>query len=350
MARARNIKPGFFSNEQLAECDPLARLLFVGLWCIADREGRLQDRPRRIKAELLGYDECNVDLLLSQLDKNGLIKRYTSGEAYIQIINFTKHQDPHYKEKSSEIPAMDGHVDSGKTAGGVSECVRQEVFDRDGRKCLECGSVDDLSLDHKIPRSKGGSHDKENLQTLCRRCNSAKNNRQAKSDIDGESVNHRPIIGQSLGLDSKDKPPLIPSSLNPDSLIPDTGLPSKDLSAPSAQTIQNGTRLSDDWALPKAWGDWALSEKPELTADAVRTIADNFRDYWVSLAGAKARKVDWQATWRVWVRNQKIASVTQFKTAAERRMEVTDAAIANWLAEDGDGSSENVIEGEFANA
>ena len=37
MARARNIKPGFFTNDVLADCDPLARLLFAGLWTVADR-------------------------------------------------------------------------------------------------------------------------------------------------------------------------------------------------------------------------------------------------------------------------------------------------------------------------
>ena len=39
MSRSRNIKPGFFKNEHLAECQPLARLLFIGLWTLADREG-----------------------------------------------------------------------------------------------------------------------------------------------------------------------------------------------------------------------------------------------------------------------------------------------------------------------
>ena len=53
MARARNIKPGFFDNETLGELPALTRLLFIGLWCLADREGRLQDRPKRIKKELL---------------------------------------------------------------------------------------------------------------------------------------------------------------------------------------------------------------------------------------------------------------------------------------------------------
>lgn len=71
MARARNIKPGFFANEDLAECEPLARLLFAGLWCLADREGRLEDRPKRIRAELLPYDMCDADSLLNQLQARG---------------------------------------------------------------------------------------------------------------------------------------------------------------------------------------------------------------------------------------------------------------------------------------
>jgi hypothetical protein len=106
MARSRNIKPGFFLNDQLAECEPLARLLFAGLWCIADREGRLEDRPKRIKAEILPYDDCDVDKFLDDLQKHGFITRYeVEGESYIQIINFKKHQNPHVKEAASIIPS-----------------------------------------------------------------------------------------------------------------------------------------------------------------------------------------------------------------------------------------------------
>lgn len=106
MARARNIKPGLFANEVLAECEPLARILFTGLWTIADREGRLEDRPKRIKAEILPYDECDCDRLLSQLALRGFIVRYTAGGIqYLQVLNFTKHQNPHVKEAASIIPA-----------------------------------------------------------------------------------------------------------------------------------------------------------------------------------------------------------------------------------------------------
>ncbi len=110
MARSRNIKPGFFLNDKLAECEPLARLLFAGLWCIADREGRLEDRPKRIKAEILPYDDCDVDQLLNQLAERGFIIRYeVDGSRYIQVTNFSKHQNPHVREAASTLPPPPGN-------------------------------------------------------------------------------------------------------------------------------------------------------------------------------------------------------------------------------------------------
>jgi hypothetical protein len=110
MPRARNIKPSFFSNDQLAEIDPLGRLLFIATWCLADREGRLEDRPKKIGAEALPYDECDIDELLDALAKRGFIRRYSVGEIrYIEITNFLKHQNPHCKEKLSAIPAPGEH-------------------------------------------------------------------------------------------------------------------------------------------------------------------------------------------------------------------------------------------------
>jgi hypothetical protein len=106
MARARTIKPGFFTNDLLAECEPLARILFQGLWCHADREGRLAFRPKKLKAEILPYDDAAVEALLSQLSAKGFIQVYESGNvSYIQVVNFSKHQSPHMKEPESIIPA-----------------------------------------------------------------------------------------------------------------------------------------------------------------------------------------------------------------------------------------------------
>ncbi|HEN3445869.1 TPA: hypothetical protein ACPZRR_004564 [Yersinia enterocolitica] len=105
MARSRNIKPGFFTNDELAECSPYARLLFAGLWTIADKEGRLDDRPKKIKALVLPFDNVDCDELLQQLHQHNFITRYSvDGGAYVQINNWKKHQNPHCKESASEIP------------------------------------------------------------------------------------------------------------------------------------------------------------------------------------------------------------------------------------------------------
>lgn len=114
MPRTRSIKPGFFTNDQLAEIEPLGRLLFAGLWTQADRDGRLLDRPRKLKAELLPYDDCDANVLLDQLASRGFIVRYVvDGVALIQVVTWSKHQQPHINEKPSELPApvlsTDGH-------------------------------------------------------------------------------------------------------------------------------------------------------------------------------------------------------------------------------------------------
>lgn len=61
-----------------------------------------------------------------------------------------------------------------------------------------------------------------------------------------------------------------------------------------------GSRLGEDWFLPRAWGEWAMAEG--VSQEIIRSEADRFKDYWISVAGAKGRKADWQATWRNWIR------------------------------------------------
>ena len=106
--RARTIKPGFVSNEDLCSLPFETRLLFAGLWLIADRSGRLQDRPAKIRAEIFPYDaSVDVDAMLETLDSKGLIFRYILNESsYIQIPKWHQHQHPHPKEPDSVIPPI----------------------------------------------------------------------------------------------------------------------------------------------------------------------------------------------------------------------------------------------------
>ena len=113
MARSRLLKPGFFKNEVLSDLEPLDRLLFAGLWTLADREGRLEDRPRRIKNELFPCDDYDVDSGISRLASAEFVERYTSCNIRVLlIVNFSKHQSPHGTEKDSLLPDRDGKIDT----------------------------------------------------------------------------------------------------------------------------------------------------------------------------------------------------------------------------------------------
>lgn len=62
-------------------------------------------------------------------------------------------------------------------AGAERKRVAAEVFARDGAACVYCGREDNLTLDHIIPRSQGGSNDARNVAVACGSCNSSKGDR-----------------------------------------------------------------------------------------------------------------------------------------------------------------------------
>ncbi|MCX5001018.1 HNH endonuclease [Streptomyces longwoodensis] len=78
-------------------------------------------------------------------------------------------------------PARTRRSDFGKILGpqrqrsGISEALRQFVYERDGYRCARCGATKDLTLDHVHPWVLGGENSADNLRTLCRSCNSSKN-------------------------------------------------------------------------------------------------------------------------------------------------------------------------------
>lgn len=243
MARARNIKPAFFANDELAEVRPLGRLLFIGLWTMADRAGRLEDRPKRIKAEVLPYDDCDAEELLSELAEREFIVRYAvGGRRYIQVVNFAKHQNPHVREPESEIPGP-ADADTGPDPG---------IPDRSDEHCAST-----------VPGTSG---------------------RNADTGPAGR----------------------IPDS---PSLIPPTGSQREEACAsphappPAAAEppAKRGTRIPERFPTEEEL-EWCRQERADLNAEEV---AAKFRDYWVAVPGAKARKLDWPATWRNFVRGER---------------------------------------------
>ena len=131
MPRSRNIKPSFFKNEILGQAEPLLGLLFISLWTLADKSGRLEDRPLRIKAETFPYRE-NIDIncYLTKLHQLEFIDRYIhNGKSIIQVINFDKHQSPHSTEKTSELPAksIESNITVIQPLNNESYCVDSNI-------------------------------------------------------------------------------------------------------------------------------------------------------------------------------------------------------------------------------
>lgn len=130
MARIRTIKPQFFQNEDIASLGFGDRLLFIGLWTQADRAGRLEDRPLRLKVQLFPYDDLDLDHALGRLANAKLITRYEgNGLKLIQINTFSKHQQPHHKEPLSEYPGPD----RGEPQIGLSSAVQEGNGEQEGK-------------------------------------------------------------------------------------------------------------------------------------------------------------------------------------------------------------------------
>lgn len=167
MARARNIKPGFFRNADLVELPFEARLLFIGLWTIADRAGRIEDRPKQIKMELFPADSVDVDALLDELAAIGVVARYShDGKRYLQVVNFSKHQNPHKDEKASTIPDQDGHLATQEPDKKKHSANTVQAPCNNDSDTVAIGLIPDSGFsDSLIPESKGETAPRKRVTT-----------------------------------------------------------------------------------------------------------------------------------------------------------------------------------------
>ena len=149
--------PSWPKDERQADMVPLARLLYRDLHGIADREGRLPDRPRWIKAEIFPYDACDVVPLLDQLAGAGLIVRYVGddGQRCIWLPEFADTQRPHMREAKSVLPAPP----EGRTNLGNAEHLPRQASAQPRTPVSESESVVE-SESVSVPVSKSGSVNK----------------------------------------------------------------------------------------------------------------------------------------------------------------------------------------------
>jgi hypothetical protein len=142
MARIRTVKPELFRHEVLYELEketglPI-RLAWIGLFTVADREGRFKWRARPIKAEVFPYDEdINMDDILNAMHSKKLLVKYTTqefeNEYFGWIPTFRKHQVINNRENESVLPdpksskseIINDYISLGTRRGnGKSACAR----------------------------------------------------------------------------------------------------------------------------------------------------------------------------------------------------------------------------------
>ena len=105
MARIRTIKPEFFTSEDIVALSPHARLLYIALWCEADKEGRMTWKPNTFKLRYLPGDAVDIQVLATELVQSGLVVLY--GDGYAVIPKFRLHQHINPRESDSQLPEPD---------------------------------------------------------------------------------------------------------------------------------------------------------------------------------------------------------------------------------------------------
>lgn len=118
-------------------------------------QGELEWRPKRVKAQVMPYDDCDIEALAINLEKTGFIRFYSvSGSDYVHIVNFNKHQNPHKneKDKGSDVPAM--------TSENIAE--QSQTIDLDG--------VDKITDGIEINREENGTAPADSLFPLPDSC------------------------------------------------------------------------------------------------------------------------------------------------------------------------------------
>lgn len=212
MARIRTIKPEFFTSADIVGLSFPARLLYIALWCEADREGRLVWRPATFKLRYFPGDRVDIDALARELIASRLVIEYGEGLAYIP--KFSTHQHVNPREAQSTFP---------------EPCVT-DAYSR--------------------------------VNDACARVNDAQVGKEGKEGEGKEGKGGR---------------------------VTDA-------------SRSRGSRLPSDWEPSEILKAWACKERPDLD---IEVVIPKFRDYWCAVPGSKGVKLDWEATFRNFIRTEK---------------------------------------------
>ena len=284
MARIRSIKPEFWGSESITNLSREARLVYIGLWCFADDEGRFRAQIGVLAGQLFPEDDDGrevVERALAELtgaltedslrtQSRPMVELYVGpdGHHYGQIVAWAKHQRINRPTPSS-LPGPEDRgsrpdklirEDSLRTHGALTEDSLRERKGRD---------INQVSSSLGLGRGSGGRGPSE----LAPVDNSGSPAPSADAAVAHPTDGGEPEASGALVPVSGQKP---------------------------AKSDRRGRRLPDGWAPARTPGNLGM-EAGHDPAWLEREL-DRFRDHWAAQPGAKGRKADWDATWRNWLR------------------------------------------------
>lgn len=228
---------------------------FVALCCLKG-EGLLDTpddslRARKIAVKL-GVQVRELEEIGRRLQEVGLVDETLSPVSWDEL---------QYRSDSS-AERVKRYREARKSRGlqaqwQPSKQLRNDVYARDDFACVYCGSMDDLTIDHKIPEIRGGSHDPENLQTACRKCNAQ------KRDLTDSEYRQRLCNGD------------VTLPKRPKSKITDTDIEPKGSCETGVSPVRPA-EIVEAWNITAA--DLGLPRVVKLTADRKRKLSARCKD------------------------------------------------------------------------
>lgn len=273
MPKMRGIKPEFWTDDEIVELSPLARLLFIGLWNYACDNGHVQDRPKQIKMRILPGDDADADVLLDELAQAGLIGR---GEGWLMVFNLGKHQklDKRFFV-TCDHPGCDSPAEAKAAREAWTTKRKERTLDpTPGNKPIRGDVPAGQQWDNGVTssgtrRGPAGSHDEG----------------EGEGEVDCEGEGENPFLTEggagetALALTRPGK--------------------AVQQAAPPTPPSTRGRRLPADWEPSEAVRAQMAQERPDV--DQWREF-QIFRDYWNAQTGQRAVKADWTAVYRNWIR------------------------------------------------
>ena len=181
MARIRTIKPEFWTSEQVADCTPAARLLFIGIWNFCDDHGVHPASTRRLKMEVFPSDSISdreIEAMVNELLLARLLYAYQVGQkSYWQVTGWAKHQKIEKPTYRHPLPQVQEEVEDSVTIprivaeASVSPRPRNGMESK-GNKALS-GTPDAIALLDYLNEKTGRSYRavKANVSLITARLN-----------------------------------------------------------------------------------------------------------------------------------------------------------------------------------